>query len=97
LIAESYDWDEEYMSLEDEGTIRIRAFMAIVKDEPSVGKADARSGQWVDITMKKIVHALGGRGKRKDAVSIKEVLFTKADESPSETLLKITSESESEC
>ncbi|GJR56794.1 retrovirus-related pol polyprotein from transposon TNT 1-94 [Tanacetum coccineum] len=44
-----------------------------------------------------IVHALGGRGKRKDAVSIKEVLFTKADESPSETLLKITSESESEC
>ncbi|GJX18676.1 retrovirus-related pol polyprotein from transposon TNT 1-94 [Tanacetum coccineum] len=28
--------------------------MAISKDEPSVGKADARSGQWVDITMKKV-------------------------------------------
>ncbi|GJZ41174.1 hypothetical protein Tco_0588060 [Tanacetum coccineum] len=28
--------------------------MAIAKDEPSVGKADARSGQWVDITMKKV-------------------------------------------
>ncbi|GJW72046.1 retrovirus-related pol polyprotein from transposon TNT 1-94 [Tanacetum coccineum] len=27
--------------------------MAIAEDEPSVGKADARSGQWVDITMKK--------------------------------------------
>ncbi|GKB46201.1 hypothetical protein Tco_0896954 [Tanacetum coccineum] len=24
------------------------------EDEPSVGKADARSGQWVDITMKKV-------------------------------------------
>ncbi|GJW34250.1 retrovirus-related pol polyprotein from transposon TNT 1-94, partial [Tanacetum coccineum] len=38
---------------EDEGTTRIRAFMAITEDEPSMGKADARSGQWVDITMKK--------------------------------------------
>ncbi|GJR64139.1 hypothetical protein Tco_0010204 [Tanacetum coccineum] len=37
----------------DEGTTRIRAFMAIAEDEPSVGKDDARSGQWVDITMKK--------------------------------------------
>ncbi|GKG38866.1 hypothetical protein Tco_0460578, partial [Tanacetum coccineum] len=28
--------------------------MAIVEDEPSVEKANARSGQWVDITMKKV-------------------------------------------
>ncbi|GKA10554.1 hypothetical protein Tco_0689987, partial [Tanacetum coccineum] len=53
LIAESFDWDEESVSLEDEGTTRIIAFMAISKDEPFMGKADARSGQWVDITMKK--------------------------------------------
>nr|GEZ97003.1 hypothetical protein [Tanacetum cinerariifolium] len=51
--SESFDWDEESVSLEDEGTTGIKAFMAIAKDEPSVGKADARSGQWVDITMKK--------------------------------------------
>ncbi|GKA38186.1 retrovirus-related pol polyprotein from transposon TNT 1-94 [Tanacetum coccineum] len=43
LIAESFDWDEESVSSKDEGTTRIRAFMAIAKDEPSVGKADARS------------------------------------------------------
>ncbi|GJQ89141.1 retrovirus-related pol polyprotein from transposon TNT 1-94 [Tanacetum coccineum] len=54
LIAESFDWDEESVSSEDEGTTRIRAFMAIAEDEPSMGKADARSGQWVDITMKKV-------------------------------------------
>ncbi|GKA28782.1 hypothetical protein Tco_0715027 [Tanacetum coccineum] len=42
LIAESFDWDEEYVSSDDEGTIRIRAFMAIAEDEPFVGKADAR-------------------------------------------------------
>nr|GEW68150.1 hypothetical protein [Tanacetum cinerariifolium] len=39
---------------EDECATRIKAFMAIAKDEPSVGKADARSGQWVEITMKKV-------------------------------------------
>nr|GEW82931.1 retrovirus-related Pol polyprotein from transposon TNT 1-94 [Tanacetum cinerariifolium] len=53
LLAESFDWDDESVSLDDEGSTKIRAFMAIVEDEPSVGKADARSGQWVDITMKK--------------------------------------------
>ncbi|GKD78265.1 hypothetical protein Tco_1340886 [Tanacetum coccineum] len=37
--------DEEPVSSEDEGTTRIRAFMAITEDKPFVGKADARSGQ----------------------------------------------------
>ncbi|GJY47993.1 hypothetical protein Tco_0437949 [Tanacetum coccineum] len=45
--------DKKSVSSEDEGTTRIRAFMAIAEDGPSIGKADARSGQWVDITMKK--------------------------------------------
>ncbi|GKF63842.1 hypothetical protein Tco_0187290 [Tanacetum coccineum] len=44
-----------------------------------------------------IVCALGGRGKRKETISSKEVLFTKADESPYETAPEITSDSESEC
>ncbi|GKC29257.1 hypothetical protein Tco_1036551, partial [Tanacetum coccineum] len=54
LIAESFDWGDESVSSDDEGSTKIRAFMAIAEDEPSVGKADARSGQWVDITMKKV-------------------------------------------
>ncbi|GJW21313.1 hypothetical protein Tco_0031935 [Tanacetum coccineum] len=45
LIAESFVWDEESVSSKDEGTTKIRDFMAIVEDEPSVGKADTRSGQ----------------------------------------------------
>ncbi|GJR34829.1 retrovirus-related pol polyprotein from transposon TNT 1-94 [Tanacetum coccineum] len=48
------EMEEEFVSLEDEGTTKIRAFMAIAEDEPSVRKANARSGQWVDITMKKV-------------------------------------------
>ncbi|GJY08119.1 hypothetical protein Tco_0375173 [Tanacetum coccineum] len=43
-----------------------------------------------------IVRALGGRGKKKDTSSLKEVLFSKAAESPSETVPEITSDSEGE-
>ncbi|GJW14377.1 hypothetical protein Tco_0018510 [Tanacetum coccineum] len=82
VVHESFDWHDESVSFEDEGTTRFKAFMAIAEDEPSVGKADARSG---------------GRGKRKDVISPKEVLLTKANESPSKTIPMITSNSESEC
>ncbi|GKA35960.1 retrovirus-related pol polyprotein from transposon TNT 1-94 [Tanacetum coccineum] len=112
LIAESFDWDEEYVSLEDKGSIRIRAFMAIVEDEPSVRKADARFGQWVDITIKSkvtldqllseqvpgnIVKALGGKGRRKENNASKEVVFTKADEYSSKPAPEITSDSVTDC
>ncbi|GJT72013.1 retrovirus-related pol polyprotein from transposon TNT 1-94 [Tanacetum coccineum] len=181
LVAESFDWDEESVSFEDEGVTKVKAFMAITEDEPSVGKVDARSNYtYVDLhyvedqrknlfskfnslnqqlssckselsdlkntkalncslqneisrlnlenesikdeisDLKKVIKkwtsskvtldqllneqvpgnivcALGGRGKRKDAISQKEMLFTKADESSSETALEITSDSESEC
>ncbi|GJY09383.1 retrovirus-related pol polyprotein from transposon TNT 1-94 [Tanacetum coccineum] len=118
LMAKSFDWDEESVSLEDKRTTRIRAFMAIAKDEPSVGKVDARSGQWVNITMKKrirektckvtldqllseqipgnIVKALRGKGRRKENNPSKEVLFTKADVSTSESAPMITSDSEND-
>ncbi|GJX79846.1 retrovirus-related pol polyprotein from transposon TNT 1-94 [Tanacetum coccineum] len=87
FIAESFDWDEEFFSLEDEGITKIRKFVAIAKDEPSVGKANARSGQWVDITMKNIHRLLSmtDGDERKHA-----------DESSSMSIPKITSDSESE-
>ncbi|GKC59812.1 hypothetical protein Tco_1087410, partial [Tanacetum coccineum] len=44
-----------------------------------------------------IVKALGGKGKRKEKISSKEVIFTKADESSSVPIPKITSDFESEC
>nr|GEW41108.1 hypothetical protein [Tanacetum cinerariifolium] len=43
LVAESFNWDEECVSSEDEGTTKVKVFMAIAKEEPPVGKADARS------------------------------------------------------
>nr|GEU98184.1 ribonuclease H-like domain-containing protein [Tanacetum cinerariifolium] len=208
LVAESFDWNEESLSSEDERVTKVKEFMAIIEDEPSVGKVDARSGQWLKIIMKKvqrlismtggderkhvldythvdlhyvedqrknllnkfnfinqelssvkyelcdlknnkalncslqneiarlnlenkslkdeiselkkviekwtsskvtldqlltkkipsnIVRALGRRGKRKDTISSKEVLFTKENGSPSETASKITFDFKSEC
>ncbi|GJX91248.1 retrovirus-related pol polyprotein from transposon TNT 1-94 [Tanacetum coccineum] len=41
LVAESFGWDDESVSLEDERTTKFKAFMAIADDEPSVGKGDA--------------------------------------------------------
>ncbi|GJZ65818.1 hypothetical protein Tco_0622514, partial [Tanacetum coccineum] len=55
LIDELFDWDDESVSSNDEGSTKIRAFMVIAEDEPSVGKIDARSDQWVDITIKKVI------------------------------------------
>ncbi|GJX06047.1 retrovirus-related pol polyprotein from transposon TNT 1-94 [Tanacetum coccineum] len=160
LLAESFDWDDESVSSDDEGSTKIRAFMAIIEDEPSVGKVDARSGQWVNITMKKVHRILSMTdgderkhvldythvdlhyvedqrknlvskfnllkhevirinlkneslkdeiidlkkviekwtcSKRKEKISSKEVVFTKADESSSMLAHEITSNSESEC
>ncbi|GKC69548.1 hypothetical protein Tco_1115431 [Tanacetum coccineum] len=37
------------------------------------------------------------KGKRKETISLKKVMFTKADESPSKTAIEIASDSESKC
>nr|GEZ63675.1 hypothetical protein [Tanacetum cinerariifolium] len=44
-----------------------------------------------------IVKALGGKGKRKEKISSKEVIFTKANKSLSVLRYEITSDSEFEC
>ncbi|GKD46212.1 hypothetical protein Tco_1270857, partial [Tanacetum coccineum] len=119
--------------LKDKGVTKVKAFLAIAEEEPFIGKNDAKSGQWVKITIKKkmnlkemksdlkklikkwtstkvtldqllneqvpsnIVRAIGGRGKKKDTISLKKVLFYKTIKFPSETIPEITSDSESEC
>ncbi|GKG55839.1 hypothetical protein Tco_0574733, partial [Tanacetum coccineum] len=44
-----------------------------------------------------IVKALGGKGRRKEKISSKVVVFTEADESSSALAPEITSNSDSEC
>nr|GEV86045.1 hypothetical protein [Tanacetum cinerariifolium] len=76
LIVESFNWDDDSVSSKDERITKIRAFMAITEDEPS-GKADARSGQWVDITMKKVHKLLSmtDRDERKHVLDYTHVEF----------------------
>ncbi|GJZ19951.1 retrovirus-related pol polyprotein from transposon TNT 1-94 [Tanacetum coccineum] len=125
LVVESFEWHEESMSFDDEGVTKVKAFMAIDEDEPVVGKGDARSGQWVEITMKKVQRLLSitSDEERKHVLDYTYVvihyvedqmknllskfnslnqelsllLFSKATESPSETVLELISDSESEC
>nr|GEW85761.1 hypothetical protein [Tanacetum cinerariifolium] len=98
LIAESFDWDDEYVSLEDERTTKFKAFMAIAKDEPSIGKGKVTLDQLLSKQIPgNIVKALEGKGKRKENNSPKEVIFTKVDVSTSESALMITTDSEDDC
>nr|GEY80275.1 hypothetical protein [Tanacetum cinerariifolium]GEY80347.1 hypothetical protein [Tanacetum cinerariifolium] len=80
LVAESFDCDEESVSSEYKGVTRVKAFIVIAEDELVVGKTDARSG---------------GRGKMKETISLKEIVFTKGENSPSKTLPDITSDTKS--
>nr|GEU73431.1 retrovirus-related Pol polyprotein from transposon TNT 1-94 [Tanacetum cinerariifolium] len=52
-IQDSDSDDEESLSSKDEGVTTVKSFMAILEDETTVGKVNARPGQWVEITMKK--------------------------------------------
>ncbi|GJZ78553.1 retrovirus-related pol polyprotein from transposon TNT 1-94 [Tanacetum coccineum] len=58
LVAESFDCDEEPVSFDGEGVTKVKAFMDIAEDEPFVGKAGIRLGQWVKITMKMVQRLL---------------------------------------
>ncbi|GKC77583.1 hypothetical protein Tco_1128357, partial [Tanacetum coccineum] len=52
LVAETFDWDEEKVS-DDEEETQVKVLIALADDELSMGKNHARNGEWIDITMKK--------------------------------------------
>ncbi|GKC63845.1 hypothetical protein Tco_1096443 [Tanacetum coccineum] len=54
LVAETFDWDEEEVS-DDEEVTQVKVLMALANDELNVGKNHARNGKWIDITMRKSV------------------------------------------
>nr|GEV51936.1 hypothetical protein [Tanacetum cinerariifolium] len=97
LIAESFSWDDESVSSDDEGSTKIRAFMAIAEDELSTCSKVTLDQLLYEQVPKNIVKALGEKGRRNKKISSKEVVFTKADESLFVLAPEITSNSESEC
>ncbi|GKA26204.1 hypothetical protein Tco_0712313 [Tanacetum coccineum] len=58
LVAESYEWDKEEVSSDDNAMVEVKVPMALDDDESSVvGKESAKNGEWVKISMRK-VHTL---------------------------------------
>ncbi|GJX67814.1 putative reverse transcriptase domain-containing protein [Tanacetum coccineum] len=57
LIAETYDWDEEEVSSNDNEVTEVKALMAFTDEERiSVGKESANNGEWVKISIQKHVN-----------------------------------------
>ncbi|GKD56325.1 hypothetical protein Tco_1289712, partial [Tanacetum coccineum] len=58
LIAETYDWDDEEVSSDENEVTKVKALMALTDEERVlVGKKSARNGDWTKISIKK-VHTL---------------------------------------
>ncbi|GJZ72063.1 hypothetical protein Tco_0635914, partial [Tanacetum coccineum] len=98
LVAESYDWDEESMSTDDEGVTTFKALMVIADEELSIKRVDASRVTLDQLLSEQIpgniVRTLGGQGKRKEKISPREIVFSKSK--ASKTVLEITSDSETE-
>ncbi|GKE49746.1 hypothetical protein Tco_1481004, partial [Tanacetum coccineum] len=57
LIAETYEWDEEEVSSDDNEMVEVKVLMALVEENDVVSKESARNGKWVKIPLRK-VHTL---------------------------------------
>ncbi|GJS21459.1 retrovirus-related pol polyprotein from transposon TNT 1-94 [Tanacetum coccineum] len=58
LIAETYDWDEEEVSSDENDVTEVKAIMELTDEERvSVSKESAKNGEWVKISIQK-VHTL---------------------------------------
>ncbi|GJR73515.1 retrovirus-related pol polyprotein from transposon TNT 1-94 [Tanacetum coccineum] len=54
LIAETYDWDEEEVSSDDNEVTEVKALKALADEERvSIGKESARNDEWIKISMEK--------------------------------------------
>ncbi|GKE14136.1 hypothetical protein Tco_1421713, partial [Tanacetum coccineum] len=53
LVVETFDWDEEEVSDEEEVT-QVKVLIILADDELTVGKSHARNGEWVNITIRKV-------------------------------------------
>nr|GFB36478.1 hypothetical protein [Tanacetum cinerariifolium] len=53
LVTETFDWDDEEVSDEEEVT-QVKVLMALADDELTVGKNHSHNGDWVDITMRNV-------------------------------------------
>ncbi|GJS82533.1 hypothetical protein Tco_0749074 [Tanacetum coccineum] len=56
LIAESYEWDEEEVSSDDNEMLKVKVLMALAEKNDTISKEGARNGEWVKSSIKKHVN-----------------------------------------
>ncbi|GKC87582.1 hypothetical protein Tco_1148231, partial [Tanacetum coccineum] len=74
LIVEKYEWDEEEVSSDENEGIEVKDLMALADEERvSVGKESTRNGEWVKISIQKILKENQNlRNELKELTSITE-------------------------
>ncbi|GJU55413.1 retrovirus-related pol polyprotein from transposon TNT 1-94 [Tanacetum coccineum] len=55
LIVEAYEWDEEEVSSDDNEMVEVKVLMAVAEENDAFSKEGARNGEWVKISMRKIL------------------------------------------
>ncbi|GKD71616.1 hypothetical protein Tco_1325706, partial [Tanacetum coccineum] len=106
LVAESFDWDEESISSEDEGTTKIKAFMAnrlylsmnngdgSLNLKKVIGKWTCSKATLDQLLSEKIpgntVNALGGKNVTSDSESESDLTLNMADLTLNTSVLKKT-------
>ncbi|GJX76276.1 hypothetical protein Tco_0323087 [Tanacetum coccineum] len=53
LITESYKWDEEEVSSDDNEMVEVKVLMTLAEKNDAVSKEGARNGEWVKISLRK--------------------------------------------
>nr|GEW55703.1 hypothetical protein [Tanacetum cinerariifolium] len=74
LVVEIFDWDEEEVT-------QVKVLMVLADDELTVGKNHARNGEWVDITMKKMLIDEKVNSKQKTQESTSKIQKTELSKS----------------
>nr|GEX83837.1 hypothetical protein [Tanacetum cinerariifolium] len=80
LVAEIFDWDEEKVS-DDEEVTQVKVLMALADDELTVGISHARNGEWVNITIRKMLIDEKVNSNQKTQESTSKIQKTKSSKS----------------
>ncbi|GKA23763.1 retrovirus-related pol polyprotein from transposon TNT 1-94 [Tanacetum coccineum] len=65
LIVETYEWDEEEVSSDDNEMVEVKVFMALAEENDAVSKKGSINDEWVNISMRKDTPRLSHKGTHK--------------------------------
>nr|GEU52221.1 hypothetical protein [Tanacetum cinerariifolium] len=95
LVAETFDWNEEEVSNDEEMT-QVKVPMGLANDELAVGKNHARNGEWIDITMRKVSNdPESSKDSKSESLTLLPILKNLQGAFPSSKVMSLTYQSHS--